>query len=142
MMKRNQAIVATETTEQLHDDEGRNCRGLLFSIIQRAVDDVAIEQRRERALRYICSSDFIFLAELLSLDAEAIKAKLVPLDFSVSHARQIEKVFIAPTIRVPEPAAVQGASAEQFMAGKSPEEEFAAFVATRTLQELESSYGY
>jgi hypothetical protein len=144
MLKRSQAIIATETTKSLSDDEGRNCRGLLFSIIQRAVDDVAIEHRRLRALTFFCGREFQELCGMLGLEAEAVISKIVPASFRAEHTRQVSQRVVAPTSTklIPTPTAAHGAGAERFMAGESPEEEFAAFVASQTLQELESHYGY
>jgi hypothetical protein len=99
MMKRSQLVVATETEQQQQGgNDAQQCRNLLFEVLNRAVADLDIQHRRNDALTFFCSRHAETLARILGLDCEAIKAKLVPVEFRLNYERRNSQRLYAPTI--------------------------------------------
>ena len=137
-----QTTVTAEARTQGHDYEANHCRNLIFEILNRAINDVAIERRRKDALGFFCSSYFETLAHLLGLDVEIVRSKMVPADFRLDYQRRIAQRVFAPGPTMPVPASTwpQGATETGPVAEDSIEDEFAALVEKHTLLEVEGNF--
>lgn len=77
MMKRPRIVT---NIEEHFDEETAAFRNVWFETINRAIDDSTNDRYRKAVLNFFCSDSFAHLCQLLSLDSEAIRNKVVPVE--------------------------------------------------------------